>query len=128
MLFLLFFSQAELEKRLCSDYPNTVFSELVIPQQNGKGLSASDDDGKLEEDSTAKAACECVQCCRETCKHGPSKEATKRTESATKKSSLHGEQEGGPTDLSLKVVAETLDTMMVSDEGQDACSNCEHCR
>ena len=127
--YFFLFPQAELEKRLCSDYPNTVFSELVIPEQNGKGLSVNDDDGKLKEDSTTKAAHERVQCCRETSKHGPSEKATKTTQSATKKNSLQGEQEEGPTtDLSLKVMADTLDTVMVSDEGQDACSNCEHCR
>ena len=124
-----FLPQAELEKRLCSDYPNTVFSHLVIPQRNGESLSVSSDDGKLKEDRPTKAS-EHEQCCGGmTCNQSPSEKVTQRTKSATKISSLHEEQEQGAASFPLKTMADALDTITVdSDEGQDAIPSHDYCR
>ena len=128
-MFFFLLPEAELEEQLCSDYPNTVFSHLVIPQQNGKGSSLmGDDDGKLKEGTPTKSS-ECLQYCEQTCKQGPIEKAAKRTESSMKRCLLQEKQEQGPTRVSLKLMADSLDAIMDSDEGQVAAvRSCEHCR
>ena len=109
---------AELEKHLSSEYPNTVFSQLVVPQQSEKKSSMDDHNGKY------------VQCCGKTCKQGSVEKAAKRVESETKRSSSQGEEQG-PT-LSLKLMADALDAVVGSDKDKedavDAVQKSEHCR